>query len=350
MTHGKDRWLPRPGRAATAAGGGVAGFARVALLLLIIGAVAAAGIGFEVKRRFTAEGPLTQAEILWVERGNGLGTVTSKLADMRAVRDPQLFTLAARMDGVAAGLKAGEYEIPAGASIADIIGILKEAKPILRVVTVPEGRTTAQVIRMLSETELLTGEVTLEPAEGSLLPETYSYSRGEARDELITRMQAAHREAVDSLWETRAADLPIKTKEEAVVLASIVEKETGVADERPRVAGVFINRLRRGMKLQSDPTVIYGVSRGEPLGRGIYASELRAETPYNTYIIRGLPPTPIANPGREAIAAVLNPLQTDELYFVADGTGGHAFATTLAEHSRNVAKWRQIERAQSQGN
>jgi UPF0755 protein len=191
--------------------------------------------------------------------------------------------------------------------------------------------------------------VTLAPAEGSLLPETYSYSRGEARDEIITRMQAAHRAALDELWAGRAKDLPFATPEEAVILASIVEKETGLADERPRVAAVFVNRLRRGMRLQSDPTVIYGVSGGEPLGRGLRASELRGETPYNTYVIRGLPPTPIANPGKAALAAVLNPPQTDELYFVADGTGGHAFAKTLAEHSRNVARWRQIERAQTAG-
>ncbi|MEM6650198.1 MAG: endolytic transglycosylase MltG, partial [Pseudomonadota bacterium] len=207
-----------------------------------------------------------------------------------------------------------------------------------------EGLTTRQIIARLKEAPMLVGEVTIELKEGDLLPETYSYQRGDNRDSIIERMKEAHDDVLAVLWETRAEGLPLDTPEEAVILASIVEKETGIAAERPRVAGVFINRLNKGMRLQSDPTIIYGLTGGEPLGRGIRLSELRKETPYNTYVIRGLPPTPIANPGRDALAAVLNPLETNDLYFVADGTGGHVFATNLAQHNRNVAKWRRIER------
>ena len=258
-----------------------------------------------------------------------------------------MFKLAARLEELAPALKAGEYELPPGASIMDIVRLLKEGKALLRFVTIPEGLTTAMIFRRLEAEELLTGEISFEVREGDLLPETYSFQRGDTRDSVLKRMKDAHDDVLAALWEGRHADLPIKTADEAVILASIVEKETGIADERPRVAAVFVNRLRRGMRLQSDPTIIYGLTGGEPLGRGIRRSELRKETPYNTYIIRGLPPTPIANPGRDALAAVLNPVETNELYFVADGTGGHAFATSLAEHNRNVAKWRQIERTRN---
>jgi UPF0755 protein len=198
----------------------------------------------------------------------------------------------------------------------------------------------------------LTGEVTDVPQEGSLLPETYIFNRGETRTALIKRMQDDHTRVLNELWAQRAANLPFSTKEEAVILASIVEKETGVASERPRVAAVFVNRLRKGMKLQSDPTIIYGLTKGVPLGRGIRQSELDKATPYNTYVIVGLPPTPIANPGKASLAAVMNPAQTEDLFFVADGTGGHVFAPTLAEHEKNVKNWREIEkqRAAAGGN
>ncbi|MEM9989465.1 MAG: endolytic transglycosylase MltG, partial [Pseudomonadota bacterium] len=273
-----------------------------------------------------------------------LDRVGSKLKDMGAVEDPRLFKIAARIDDLAPSLQAGEFEIPANASVNEIVRLLKESKPLLRFVTIPEGLTTRQIIARLKEAPMLVGEVTIELKEGDLLPETYSYQRGDNRDSIIERMKEAHDDVLAVLWETRAEGLPLDTPEEAVILASIVEKETGIAAERPRVAGVFINRLNKGMRLQSDPTILYGLTGGEPLGRGIRLSELRKETPYNTYVIRGLPPTPIANPGRDALAAVLNPLETNDLYFVADGTGGHVFATNLAQHNRNVAKWRRIER------
>ena len=202
------------------------------------------------------------------------------------------------------------------------------------------------VLRLVNEDEVLVGEISLEPTEGALLPETYLFTRGDSRDDIVKRMIEDHIKVVDELWPARADDLPFETKEEAVILASIVEKETGISGERAKVASVFINRLKRPMRLQSDPTIIYGLTGGAPLGRGIRQSELKKKTPYNTYVIDGLPPTPIANPGRSSIAAVLNPAQTDYLYFVADGTGGHVFASSLREHNRNVAKWRAEEKKQ----
>ena len=326
-------------------------------LLLLVGllaliALAAGGLFYhEAKTRLEAASCGEDPFVVWVRRGDGLTRVTDLVTERCATEtglipmdDQTLFRTAARAHELVPSLKAGEFEMPANASLIDVIRILKEGKPLLRFVTIPEGRTTAQALALVEAAPVLEGGVTLDPAEGALLPETYAYERGEARDAVVARMMAAHDETLASLWAERAADLPIDTPEEAVILASIVEKETGVASERPRVAAVFVNRLRKGMRLQSDPTIIYGLTGGEPLGRGILQSELKRDTGYNTYIIRGLPPTPIANPGRESLAAVMNPPQTDELYFVADGTGGHVFASTLAEHNRNVAQWRRIER------
>lgn len=331
--------------------GGV--FAKLVGLLLILALIAAgvAAFGYvELNKRIDAEGPLAEDAILWVERGDGVSRVSSKLEEMGALDDARVFKLAARLESLAPELRAGEYEIDANASAADIITVLKDGKPLLRFVTVAEGLTTKQIIAVVNDAPLMEGTVSLSPAEGDLLPETYAYQRGDTRDTVIERMAKAHDDVLAELWAERASDLPIDTPEEAVILASIVEKETGLADERPRVAAVFVNRLRRGMRLQSDPTVIYGITGGDPLGRGLRRSELDRETPYNTYKIRGLPPTPIANPGRAAIAAVLNPPETDDLYFVADGTGGHAFAKTLDEHLRNVAAWRRIERERATAN
>ncbi len=326
---------------------------RLLIVVFFLGVLALLGLfgaAYELDRRATANGPLTEEKVLWIERGNTVDAVIVKLEDMGAIETPLVFKLKSRLENLAPALKAGEYEIPAHASQADIIALLKEGKPLLRFVTIAEGLTTAQIIQRVDETPMLVGDVTLSPAEGDLLPETYSYQRGDTRDSVIQRMADAHDRVLDELWPARAEDLPIKTPEEAVILASIVEKETGIAEERPRVASVFVNRLRRGMRLQSDPTIIYGLTQGEPLGRGLRVSELRKETPYNTYIIRGLPPTPIANPGEAALRAVLTPLETDDLYFVADGTGGHVFAKSLAEHNRNVARWRQIERSRNAAN
>jgi UPF0755 protein len=276
--------------------------------------------------------------------GTGLNQLATTLERQGVVRNGLVFRLGVMVNRKAAALKAGEYAIPSGASPSQIMQLLIEGKSIVYKLTVAEGLTSAMIVELVRNHPVLVGEVTLSPAEGTLLPETYIFNRGMSRDALIERMQADHTQAIDELWEKRAPNLPLASKEDAVILASIVEKETGVAEERPRVAAVFVNRLRKGMKLQSDPTIIYGLTKGVPLGRGIRRSELDKATPYNTYVIFGLPPTPIANPGKASLAAVLNPAPTEDLFFVADGTGGHAFAATVEEHEKNVQKWREIER------
>lgn len=316
-------------------------------LAILAGAALGAG-GFLAYRAAIAPGPSTESEIVLLERGKSVSVIADRLHEHGLIQYADLFKAAVRLRGVQDRLKAGEYEIPAGSSVMDIIDILVEGKSILHYFTSAEGLTTPQILRLIEAHDVLTGEVTIAPGEGELLPETYAFSRGETRDALIRRMMKAQDALLDELWMARATELPISTAEEAVILASIVEKETAVPEERPRVAGVFINRLNRGMRLESDPTIIYGLTKGEPLGRGLRQSEIRSQTPYNTYVIRGLPPSPIANPGRDSIAAVLNPMETDDIFFVADGNGGHAFATNLRDHQRNVAEWRRIERERAE--
>lgn len=280
-----------------------------------------------------------------VPRGVGVTAIGQHLQAEGVVRNAMAFRAASMIYSRGRSLKAGEYSIPSGASSASIIERIAAGRVVLHPVTAPEGWTSAMIVDMLAASEFLDGETPSPPAEGSLLPETYRVERGTSRIEVLQSMRDASRQALEELWAARAPNLPVKTPREALILASIVEKETGVASERPQVAGVFVNRLRKGMRLESDPTVIYGVSQGRPLGRGILQSELDRDTPYNTYRRYGLPPTPIANPGRASIAAVLNPAKTDALFFVADGTGGHVFAATVAEHNRNVARWRSLERS-----
>lgn len=323
----------------------------IILFLVAIGLLAMVSLGaggYFAYREATRPGPLEQEAIVMLKSGTTVAGIAEALSENGAIRHPELFRAAVRVRQVESELKAGEYAIPAGASVMEIIDLLVDGKSILHYFTAPEGKTTAQVLRLLTEADILVGDITLMPNEGELLPETYAITRGETRDDLIRRMLKAQQDALDDLWDGRALELPITTREEAVILASIVEKETGVASERTRVAAVFINRLKRGMRLESDPTIIYGLTQGEPLGRGLRVSELRKETPYNTYVISGLPPTPIANPGRDAIAAVLNPDETNEIFFVADGTGGHVFAENLRDHNKNVAQWRRIERERRQ--
>ncbi|NRA28749.1 MAG: endolytic transglycosylase MltG [Parvularculaceae bacterium] len=331
--------------------GGQQGFFRVLLLLVLMAAGGAGVVAYEGHRRLSAPGLHGDERIVWVQRGDSLGRLANKLSDRGIIseKNEKLFYYYGRATGLAADLRAGEFVVPAGASIREVATVLKDADPLLRFVTVPEGRTVAQALAIVGEAPLLLGDVSVTPSEGDLLPETYAYERGETRDAVVERMMAAHFALLDELWPQRAEGLPFDTPEEAIILASIVEKETAVPAERPRVAAVFVNRLKKRMRLQSDPTIIYGITGGEPLGRGIRRSELdNQDNPYNTYKINGLPPTAIANPGRESIAAVLNPAPTDDLYFVADGTGGHAFASSLEEHNRNVARWRKIERAAKQ--
>ncbi len=335
--------------AADEKGGAVKSILSAIFGLALLAAIILGAGGYFAWREATRPGPLSESAVVLFKPGTSVAAIAAELEKAGAVRNAKLFVAAVRARNKAGALKAGEYEIPAGASVFDIIDLLERGKSILHRLTAPEGKTTKQILAIIAAHEALEGDITLAPAEGELLPETYSFTRGQTRDGIITEMMKARNAVLDELWEKRANDLPIMTKEEAVILASIVEKETGVASERPLIAAVFVNRLRRGMRLQSDPTIIYGLTGGEPLGRGLRKSELERETPYNTYLISGLPPTPIANPGRASIEAVLNPADSDYLFFVADGTGGHVFAPTLEEHNRNVVKWRQIERRQQEG-
>ena len=326
-------------------GGAVKSFLVFLFGLFALVLVAAGTGGYFAWREMSRPGPLAEDAVILFEPGASVVSMADRLEDAGAIRYPELFRATVRLRGEDGALKAGEYRIPARASVNEIIDLLVEGKSILHYLTAPEGRTTQQILKIIAENGALVGELTLTPGEGELLPETYAFTRGRSRDELVRDMMKAQDAVIENLWRSRAMDLPFSTPEEAIILASIVEKETGVAAERALIAAVFVNRLRKNMRLQSDPTVIYGLTAGEPLGRGLRVSELERATPYNTYVIPGLPPTPIANPGRAAIEAVLNPADSDALYFVADGAGGHVFAKSLAEHNRNVAEWRRIERA-----
>jgi UPF0755 protein len=315
--------------------------------ILLAAVATAVGIAIYVWQAFYAPGPVARSgneTVVLLEPGLGLAQIAGKLESAGVVRDKNFFRVGAFASGKAKDLKAGEYAIPSKASMDQVMAILVEGKSIMHKLTVPEGLTSAMIVKLLADDAVLIENPPAVPNEGTLMPETYLFLRGTTRQQLLARMEKSHQEALDDLWANRKSGLPFKTKAEAVILASIVEKETGVPEERPRVAAVFLNRLRKGMRLQSDPTIIYGLTKGVPLGRGIRQSELEKDTGYNTYIIDGLPPTPIANPGLAALKAVLNPPDTKELYFVADGTGGHVFAETIEQHNDNVAKWRKLER------
>jgi len=312
---------------------------------LFIGLIGLAGAFYYAKMQFDSPGPLKHNTVVTIPRGEGVNAIASRLEREGIIHDRRIFMAAVLYFGAQAKLKAGDYAIKTNAPMRSVLDTLIEGDAILYKVTIPEGWTSLQTVERLRETPELTGEIAEVPPEGSLLPDTYRFARNTPRSDIIARMQEAQREFLEKVWPSRDPDLPIETKEEALILASIVEKETGLADERSKVAGVFINRLRKGMRLGSDPTIIYGLVGGRgSLGRPIYRSEITKKTPYNTYVIKGLPPTPIANPGRASIEAVLRPADTDALYFVADGTGGHVFAETLAGHNRNVAEWRKIEK------
>jgi UPF0755 protein len=320
-------------------GGALAG---LVLLMLIAG-----GAALWVLERFERAGPLAEDVTVLVPRGANLSKISRLLETSRVIEDRRVFKWSVRLLGSAQNLKAGEYAFPAGVSMRGAFEILDRGETVARWLTVAEGLTSAEIVALIAAAEGLSGEAGLVPPEGSLLPETYHYSWNDERVALIGRMQTGMEVVLAELWPERAEGLPINTPEEAVILASIVEKETGVPEERPLVASVFVNRLNRGMRLQSDPTVVYGLTNGRaPLGRPLTFRDLDRPSPYNTYTNGGLPPGPIANPGRAALEAVLNPAQTRYLYFVADGSGGHAFAKTLVEHNQNVAKWRQVQRQQ----
>ena len=374
------------------------------LIVALIAAAAALGWG---QRQWVGDGPLEVAAFFEVEQGDTLARVSERLQAAGAIRSAVVFRVGVRTVERSGDLRFGNYEIPAGASMEEVLDIVTAGGPssfryraiyVLRNsgtgqlrlserlpgtgeveeiarfayeegvpaeyaalvdagtpmsyrLVIPEGLTSWQVVQGLMAADFLDGEVLDIPAEGMLAPTTIEVNRGEDRAGLLAEMQVSQERILAEAWENRAEGIPISTPEEALILASTIEKETSVPEERGRVASVFTNRLNQGMRLQTDPTVIYGVTNGRGiLGRGLRQSELRAETPWNTYVIDGLPPTPIANPGRDAIEAALNPDTSDFIFFVADGTGGHAFAVTLDEHNRNVARWREIEAERNSGN
>jgi UPF0755 protein len=290
-----------------------------------------------------APGPSTKTVRVMIPEGAALQTATDQLHYAGVVRRRTPFYYFARLLGEGDPVQAGEFEIPKGASYATALDILQHGRPVVTLITIPEGMPSVLVQEKLQAVPGLTGNAPL-PPEGAVLPNSYDWQRGESRAAVMGRMTAAMTKTLAELWTARKGDCPVATPEQAVTLASIVEKETGKASERRTVAGVYCNRLKIGMKLDADPTVIYPITKGRPLGRRIKRSELDAVNGYNTYRMAGLPAGPIANPGKESIAAVLDPAPTKALYFVADGTGGHVFADTLEEHNANVAKWRQIRK------
>ncbi|MFN4009715.1 MAG: endolytic transglycosylase MltG [Pannonibacter sp.] len=316
------------------------------IVLMMLAAGAALYWG---KTQFDAGGPLTADRTVIISSGQGLSTIAETLEANNVISNAWVFDVGVRAYKNAGRLKAGEYAFKAGVSMQDVMQDLVEGNAVTHAVTIPEGWSTAQIVARLRENEILTGEITAIPDEGALLPETYTFTRGASRQQILDQMAAAQTKLLKEVWGRRTEGLPIKTPEELVILASIVEKETARADERPRVAGVFVNRLNKSMPLQSDPTIVYGIHGGEAWTRdrsAITRADLDRKTPYNTYQIPALPPGPIGNPGRAAMEAVANPSRTKDLYFVADGTGGHVFAETYEQHQANVRKWREIERNQ----
>ncbi|AHF83307.1 4-amino-4-deoxychorismate lyase [Rhizobium leguminosarum bv. trifolii WSM1689] len=339
--------VPEPPKRSKKARGQVVLFLNFIMTMAVVICVVAV-IGFYyATSTYRNPGPLQTNTNFIVRNGAGLAEIASNLERNAIISDARIFRyLTATHLSAGESLKAGEYEIKARASMRDIMELLKSGKSILYSVSFPEGLTVRQMFdRMLQDTVLEGDLPAALPTEGSLRPDTYKFSRGTKRSEIIEQMAAAQQKLVDQIWDKRDSSLPLRSKEEFVTLASIVEKETGVPDERAHVASVFLNRLGKGMRLQSDPTIIYGLFGGEgkPADRPIYQSDLKRDTPYNTYVIKGLPPTPIANPGKDALEAVANPWKTQDLYFVADGTGGHVFAATLEEHNANVKRWRKLE-------
>lgn len=330
----------------------MSGFARVVsgiLTVLLVVMVSAGGLTLLVGHLYNKPGPLTVSQTVVIPKGVSSNKIADELEAEGVVSSRWAFMVnylvQSRMRPDEVSLKHGEYLFKPGVSIREVIEILAEGKSVLYKVTIPEGLTSQQIVERLKDEEYLSGEVTQIPAEGSLLPETYSIEKGMARQELLERMQLKQSQVLARAWERRRKDLPFETPEQAVVMASIIEKETGRADERERIAGVFVNRLIKGMPLQSDPTILYGIyGGGVSWGKPILQSEKETRNAHNTYQIKGLPPTPICNPGRPALEAALNPSTHGDLFFVADGTGGHIFSATLKDHNAAVANWRKVEK------
>ncbi len=322
----------------------VVGNAIITFILFVM--IAVGGIYIYGKQKIEAPGPLQTDKIVNIPTRAGVTDIADILQREGVIDSNRwafigsVFALRARSE-----LKPGEYQFQKNASLREVISTIVDGKVVQHSVTIPEGLTSEQIVARLSDNDIFSGSVREIPREGTLLPETYKFPRGTPREQVIARMQQAQKRVLAELWERRSPDLPIKTPEQLVTLASIVEKETGKADERSRVAAVFVNRLRQKIKLQSDPTIIYGLVGGKgTLGRPIKRSEIQQPSPYNTYVIEGLPPGPIANPGRASLEAAANPARTRDLYFVADGTGGHAFSESYDQHQKNVAKLRAMEK------
>ncbi|WEK06601.1 MAG: endolytic transglycosylase MltG [Candidatus Devosia phytovorans] len=316
------------------------------LSLLVLGLLIAGGVVLYGASQFYGDGPTTAETTFRVEAGSGLSSIAPRLEEQGLISNQYIFQVGSRVAETAGTIKQGDFRIPGGSSMADILTELTTGNPIRYALVIPEGLTSWEVVQRLNADTNIVGEIPALPAEGSILPGSYDYVPGDTRQSVLDKMQTAMATELAAVWESRQADLPIDTPEQLVVLASIVEKETGVASERPQVAAVFVNRLRESMRLQSDPTIIYGITKGQStLGRGLRRSEIDARTDYNTYQIDGLPPTPIANPGIDALKAVANPDSHDYLYFVAKGATpaeGHVFAETYPEHQDNVAQYRRI--------
>ncbi len=313
--------------------------------VLIVVTVAVGGALYVGKQRFETPGPLTEDKIVNIPRGLSIRDIADVLQREGVIDQPWVFIARVLVLKARGELKSGEYQFTKGANLADVVATIIENKVVQHSLTIPEGLTSEQIVAKLLETDALAGQIKEIPHEGTLLPETYKFTRGMTREQIIQRMQQAHKRLLQEIWAHRMPDLPVKTPEQLVILASIVEKETGRPDERSRVASVFVNRLKSKMRLQSDPTIIYGLTGGKgSLGRPILKSEIEQPTPYNTYLIDGLPPGPIANPGRASLEAAANPARTKDLYFVADGNGGHVFSETYDQHQKNVARLRAIEK------
>ncbi|ACB95909.1 endolytic transglycosylase MltG [Beijerinckia indica] len=314
------------------------------LSFLLIAAIGIMVVLIWTQRKMQEPGPLTADRVVFIAPGTEVPDIIARLDREGIIDSPLGLNIALLVEGKRSKVKAGEYLFKQGASLRDVMDTLVSGKQVLHALTLPEGLTSTQIVARIMEDDVLQGDIRDVPKEGTILPETYKFTRNSLRADLVRKMQEDQKRIVDQVWQRRASDLPLKSPYELVILASIVEKETGKADERPHVASVFLNRLQKRMRLQSDPTIVYGLVGGKgTLGRAILRSEVEKPTPYNTYVIDGLPPGPIANPGRAALEAVANPSRTRDLYFVADGTGGHVFAETLDQHVRNVQKWRQIE-------
>jgi len=317
----------------------------VSFLISVITATAA-GFSAWVYLEFTRDGDLKKPTAIIIEKGIGVDGIGIELNRAGIITQPFIFSWAARFQSIDKVLRAGEYNFPAAVSIQQTLVILKSGKTVQRSLTIPEGLTSVEVIRIIRTTEGLKGTLPNTFDEGRLLPETYTFQFNDNRSDVVRRMVKSMDQILSELWATRSGNLPLKTPYEALILASIIEKETGRSAERAKIAGVFINRLRRGMRLQSDPTVAYGVTGGlKSLARPLSKKDLKTPTSFNTYTIKGLPPTPISNPGKAALIAALRPADTDALYFVANGLGGHAFAKTLKQHNRNVYKWRKFKKS-----